>query len=310
MTDQPQQVAADPEKPVDGVDEASAAAVPPDVGAPVAVAVPERDEEFVATVLPGDDPGSIAAASDAVAAGACIVLPTDTVYGIGADPFNAGAVQRLQEAKRRGSDTPPPVLIASAFQLETLADHVPQEAHDLADAFWPGPLTLILTAQRGLRMDLGDAEGTIALRIPAHPVALDILRATGPLAVSSANVHGEAPGTSVAEAVDQLGAGVAVYVDGGATPGPVPSSIVDLTTRPPRVLRVGVLSVHDLQRIVADLEPPQPAAGEAPETVPGPSTDDEPDGVGGGVESGSGPVEPVQAAVADDAPQGGDRVGG
>ncbi|HSN43973.1 MAG TPA: Sua5/YciO/YrdC/YwlC family protein, partial [Propionibacteriaceae bacterium] len=111
---------------------------------------------------------ALEAAQRAVAAGECIVLPTDTVYGIGVGAFSAEAVQRLLEAKRRGRDMPPPVLIAEPAMLGALATSVSAWATSLAEAYWPGPLTLILTAHPSLHMDLGDTRGTIAVRVPDH----------------------------------------------------------------------------------------------------------------------------------------------
>jgi L-threonylcarbamoyladenylate synthase len=135
------------------------------------------------------------AARQAIERGECIVMPTDTVYGIGADAFSAEAVQRLLDVKGRGRDMPPPVLIADASLLRALAADVVPAARDLVLHHWPGPLTIICKAQPSLRMDLGDTEGTIALRVPDHALARDVLRRTGPMAVSSANLSGQRAAT-------------------------------------------------------------------------------------------------------------------
>jgi len=201
-------------------------------------------------------PAAIDAARAAVEAGECIVLPTDTVYGIGADAFSAEAVQRLLEAKGRGRDMPPPVLIGESSLIRALAVDVPEQAKNLIDRHWPGALTVICRIQPSLRMDLGDTEDTIALRVPDHELAREILRRTGPMAVSSANRSGQPAALSCDEAIEQLGDSVAVYLDGGqlAASGGAPSTIVDFTRSPAgEVLRVGALSVEALRETLPDL---------------------------------------------------------
>lgn len=194
----------------------------------------------------GSDPeAAIRAAVEAVRQGECIVLPTDTVYGIGADAFSADAVRGLLEAKGRGRDMPPPVLIADAAMLRSLTDEIADEVIAVAQAFWPGPLTLILPLQPELGLDLGDLGGTVAVRVPDHNFTRELLRVTGPLAVSSANTTGNPAATTIAEASAQLGDSVAVYLDSGPSSGPVPSTIVDLTGEP-TVLRAGRISAAEL----------------------------------------------------------------
>lgn len=190
---------------------------------------------------------ALTAASAAVADGKCIVMPTDTVYGIGAAAFNARAVQRLLDVKRRGRDMPPPVLIADPELLPALVAGVSESARALVNAFWPGALTLIFNAQTGMQLDLGETGGTIAVRVPDHELTRELLRATGPLAVSSANLSGQPAATEVQAAVSQLGAGVEVYLDGGSTPGNVPSTIVDFSQHATgKVVRRGVISFEQL----------------------------------------------------------------
>ena len=211
-----------------------------------------------------DDPQrGIDEALAAIEAGECIVLPTDTVYGIGADALSAEAVRGLLEAKNRGRDLPPPVLIAEPAMLRSLAATVSAEALALADAFWPGALTLVVPSQPNLRMDLGDRGDTIAVRIPDHEFTRDLLRATGPLAVSSANTHGNPAATSIEQARDQLGEAVAVYLDAGQGSSPVPSTIVDLSGEAPRILREGRLTRAELAAVVPALadEPPATVTG-------------------------------------------------
>jgi len=233
-----------------------------------------------------NDATQLAAGADAARAaierGECIVLPTDTVYGVGADAFQPEAVQRLLDAKNRGRDMPPPVLIADPSLIRVLAIDVSDAAKRLTARHWPGPLTIICHAQPSLRLDLGDAAGTIALRVPDHTLAREVLRRTGPMAVSSANLSGQPAAVTCDEAMDQLGDRVSVYLDGGpltATTG-APSTIVDFTQDEfGEVLRHGVLSIELLRETcpeLADLvsegvaEPKENAAGES---SPGPTTE-------------------------------------
>jgi tRNA threonylcarbamoyl adenosine modification protein (Sua5/YciO/YrdC/YwlC family) len=196
----------------------------------------------------------LAAAGAALGAGRLVVLPTDTVYGLGADAFAPAAVAALLAAKGRGRDMPVPVLIGTLRTLDGIAARIPDAARELTEAFWPGGLTIVCHQQPSLRWDLGDAAQTVAVRMPLHPVALDLLKTTGPLAVSSANRTGMPPATSVEAARSQLGNDVDVYLDGGPTADTIPSTIVDVTGSRPRVLRVGSVSVEDLRSVVADLD--------------------------------------------------------
>lgn len=205
--------------------------------------------------LEHDREAAIAAAKAAIAEGQCVVLPTDTVYGIAANAFNADAVQGLLDAKERGRDMPPPVLIAEPLMLRAIADEVPEGAAALAKAFWPGALTLILKAQPRGGMDLGETQGTIAVRVPDQEETRQLLRATGPLAVSSANVSGQPAALTVEAAQAQLGDRVAVYLDGGISAGGVASTIVDFAaTEEGRVLRAGAISYEQLRDVAPALE--------------------------------------------------------
>jgi L-threonylcarbamoyladenylate synthase len=196
------------------------------------------------------------AAVQALRRGELVVLPTDTVYGLAADAFSPQAVGRLLEAKGRGRDMPTPVLVPSQRTLDGLVDAVPATARALVEAFWPGPLTLVLLHAASLSWDLGETKGTVAVRMPLDPVALSVLEQTGPLAVSSANRSGLPPAADAAEAARQLGTAVEVYLDGGPSGEPVPSTIVDLTGEVPRVLRLGALSLEQLRAVVPELEGP------------------------------------------------------
>ena len=194
---------------------------------------------------------SLDEAVNVLARGGLVVLPTDTVYGIAADAFSPPAVAALLAAKGRGRQMPPPVLVPDALTLDGLCDAVPEAARELVAEFWPGGLTVICRAQPSLAWDLGETRGTVAVRMPDHPAALALLRRTGPLAVSSANRTGSSAARTAGEAADQLG-DVALYLDGGTTPGGVASSIVDATTDVLTLVRVGAVGLAEL-RAAADV---------------------------------------------------------
>ena len=188
----------------------------------------------------------IAAAALAVQRGKLVALPTDTVYGVGADAFSPPAVSALLSAKGRGREMPPPVLVSAATTLDALSVGVPTYARELVKRLWPGPLTLVCRQQSSLQWDLGDTRGTVAVRMPDHEAALELLARTGPLAVSSANRSGM-PAATDADAVEEmLGDRVEVLLDGGPTKGDVPSTIVDATGEVGRLLRAGAVSLEDL----------------------------------------------------------------
>lgn len=191
----------------------------------------------------------IEAATDAVRRGELVVLPTDTVYGIGADAFKPAAVAALLAAKGRGRDMPPPVLVGSVRAAAALIEELGPYGQDLMDEFWPGALTLVCPASRTLSWDLGETRGTVAVRMPLHPVALELLKQTGPMAVSSANRSGAPPATTAGDAEAQLGESVSVYLDGGPCASDVPSTIVDLTGPVPRLLRAGAIPIERLAAV-------------------------------------------------------------
>lgn len=221
-------------------------------------------------IRPAHDPAqwgpSIDEAVHVVQRGGLVVLPTDTVYGIGVDAFSPEAVAALLAAKGRGRQMPPPVLVGSIATLDGLATQVPDDARALATHFWPGALTLILTAQPSLAWDLGETFGTVALRMPDHPAALALLARTGPMAVSSANRTGSPAATTAQDAHDQLGTSVMVYLDAGLAPGGVASTIVDATGDVLRVVREGAVSLAELNAVapVAPVAVPEDEADEAP----------------------------------------------
>lgn len=198
-------------------------------------------------------------AAEALRNGKLVVLPTDTLYGIGADAFNREAVAALLAAKGRGRNMPPPVLVGDTRTVDGLATDVPDYVRGMLEAFWPGPLTVVLKAQPFLTWDIGDTNGTVALRMPDHDLALELLREVGPMAVSSANVSGWPAARTMVDAATQLGASVFVYLDGGTVGGGLASTIVDCTTETPVILRDGAISLEELQ-------PYFPGAQAVPET--------------------------------------------
>jgi L-threonylcarbamoyladenylate synthase len=193
----------------------------------------------------------IAAAIEAVGRGDLVVLPTDTVYGIGADAFKSWSVTALNNAK--GSSAPVPVLVGSRHTLDGLVFGLPQAARDLVDAFWPGALTIVVEHAPSLQWDLGGGDGTVAVRMPLPPIALEVLRETGPMAVSSANKQGQPAAETAAEARDQLGYSVSVYLEGGPCPEPVASTIISVTNSEHRVLRAGAIPIEKLREVVPGL---------------------------------------------------------
>ncbi|MBT2545156.1 threonylcarbamoyl-AMP synthase [Streptomyces sp. ISL-44] len=193
-------------------------------------------------------------AASAVRRGELVVLPTDTLYGIGADAFSPEAVHDLLAAKGRGRSMPTPVLIGSPNTLHGLVTDFSEQAWELVDAFWPGALTLVAKHQPSLAWDLGDTQGTVAVRMPLHPVAIELLTEVGPMAVSSANLSGHPAPEDCDAAREMLGDSVSVYLDGGPTPGIQPSSIVDVTGKVPLLLREGALTAEQLREVVPDLE--------------------------------------------------------
>ena len=206
-----------------------------------------------ATESAEDRESAIEAASLAIQRGDLIVLPTDTVYGVAADAFDPAAVSSLLAAKGRGREMPPPVLVSAISTIDALAVNIPSYARALVEEFWPGPLTLVCHQQASLQWDLGDTRGTVAVRMPNHDIALEILERTGPLAVSSANRTGMPAATDAEQAMEMLGDEVAVIVDGGASPGGEASTIVDATGPQGRVLRRGALSLETLNKVLEPL---------------------------------------------------------
>lgn len=240
----------------------------------------------------------IARAQRALAAKQCVVIPTDTVYGIAADAFSPDGVAALLAAKGRDRSMPPPVLIPRAQTMDGLATDVSHEARRLAEAFWPGGLTLICHAQPSLTWDLGETFGTVALRMPDDRLALDLLILTGPLAVSSANRTGHPAAATAAEAYEQLGDAVEVYLEDGTRSADAgASTIVDTTGDMPVVVREGAISFEELRAVVpgvvlgsSETSRTGDSGSEAPESTadPDPATESTVSG------SGDGSPRPIQ----------------
>ncbi|MDC4232850.1 L-threonylcarbamoyladenylate synthase [Actinomyces sp. B33] len=212
----------------------------------------------VLACTPAWAPADLRAAVRIVATGGVVVLPTDTVYGIGARADDPAAVAAVLRAKGRGRQMPPPVLVADPDSIDRLAVDAPAAARRLAAAHWPGGLTLILPARPGLGWDLGDTGGTVALRMPDCRQALDLLAATGPMAVTSANLTGRPPATSIDEAIAAFGETVDAYIDAGPTASSTPSTIIDVAHGAPRAIRLGALSLDELSASAGEAIAPAP----------------------------------------------------
>ncbi|MEV6629269.1 L-threonylcarbamoyladenylate synthase [Actinoplanes sp. NPDC051470] len=195
----------------------------------------------------------IAAAVDAAKSGELVVFPTDTVYGIGADAFTPHAVRALHSARGMDQQVAPPVLVGSRHTLDGLVYSLPKAARELADAFWPGALTILVEHSPSLQWDLGETDGVVAVRMPLHPVALEVLREVGPMAVTTANKVGAGAPVTAEEAREQLEYSVRVYLEAGQAADPAPSTVVDVTGDVPRVMRVGSIPWEKLRDVVPDI---------------------------------------------------------
>lgn len=197
-------------------------------------------------------------ARDVLRAGELVVVPTDTVYGLAADAFNLYGTAKIFNAKKRPRSLPIPVLVSDHRQAWSLCAAVPPAAKDLAAAFWPGPLTMILPEADALEWDLGEGNGTVALRMPAHDDLLALLHMTGPLAVTSANRSGEPTPRTCAEVAARFGDTVALYLDGGPSPEDTGSTIIDLTKEEPVIVREGPIATLDVLRRIRESQPLSP----------------------------------------------------
>jgi tRNA threonylcarbamoyl adenosine modification protein (Sua5/YciO/YrdC/YwlC family) len=196
----------------------------------------------------------VTAAVEAVQRGELVVLPTDTVFGIGGDAFKSWAVTALQNAKGRDRRMPVSVLVGSRNTLDGLVYGLPAAARDLVEAFWPGALTIIVEHASSLQWDLGETDGKVAVRMPLHPLALEVLRETGPMAVSSANKDDNPPATTAEAARDQFGYSVSVYLGAAVSSDPMSSTIVDVSGSRPKLLRAGAITYEQLLEVAPELE--------------------------------------------------------
>jgi L-threonylcarbamoyladenylate synthase len=209
------------------------------------------------------------AAQAAIERGELVVIPTDTVYGLAADAFSPEAVQRLLDAKARTRQMPPPVLVGAPTTLEALASDIPSWLRTMTHSLWPGPLTVICRQQPSLSWDLGDTHQTVAVRMPDDKTALALLKVTGPLAVSSANITGEPAAETIDDAERMLEEDVAVYLDGGPSRSGVPSTILDTTSAVPRVLRQGSIDLARLHEFNNTIEPAETPGADAGQRAAG-----------------------------------------
>lgn len=196
-------------------------------------------------ILATTDPQAIPAAEQILSAGSLVAFPTDTIYGVAGDPFNPDSLKKIYLAKQRPDEKALPVLIGALAQLARLVSSLSPEVEALAKTFWPGPLTLVLPKHPDLPPELS-ATPTVGVRMPDHPFTLCLLRQTGPLATTSANISGGPNPTTAQEVLAQLGGRIDLILDGGPTPGPTASTVVDVTTPNFRILREGPISLSDL----------------------------------------------------------------
>lgn len=219
---------------------------------------------------------AVARAATLLRDGHLVVLPTDTVYGVAADAFNPQGTRRIFTAKGRDRRFPLPVLVRSPKQLPGLCPQLPEAAERLMAAYWPGPLTLVVAALSGLRWDLGDNDGTVAVRMPLDEVALAVIREVGPLSVTSANLAGQPPASTAAQAREQLGDAVELYLDDGPRRSALASTIVDLTRRQPQVLRAGVIDAEQVLQVArGELDPVEAGAQLDAQLAEGPEEADD-----------------------------------
>ncbi len=198
-------------------------------------------------ILPADSHLSISHALALLRRGLLVAFPTDTVYGLGAVAFDGPAVESIFLAKDRPPDKAIPILIAGVDQLSLVASGIPPMALELAARFWPGPLTLVLPKHPSLPAAVS-ASPTVGVRLPDHPAARLLLQASGPLAVTSANLSGQPSPSTAAQVLTQLGGRISLILDGGPTPGGVPSTVVDCTGTEPKILRSGPISAAHLRQ--------------------------------------------------------------
>ena len=205
-------------------------------------------------ILPASSIKAIKRAKFLLREGEIAAFPTDTVYGVGANAFERFAVRQIFAIKKRPPDKALPVFITQVDDLNLVARHIPNPAWSLLQALWPGALTVVLPKNPALPDIVTAGQDTVAVRIPNHPVCLELVNRVGrPLAVTSANVSGQDTPPTAQGVADQLGPELPLVLDGGPSPTPIPSTIIDLSVSPPRLLRQGELSLTTLQEYLPDL---------------------------------------------------------
>jgi len=197
------------------------------------------------TIVSAYSPEAIPQALDILRAGGLVAFPTDTVYGVCALAFDSTAVESIYSAKDRPMEKAIPVLISDLEDLDKVGTDIPEAAHKLAARFWPGPLTILVPKRADLPVAVSTTD-TVGVRVPDHEVARALLRAAGPLAVTSANISGGQSPVTAQEVYEQLGGRIAFILDGGKTPGGVPSTLVDCTRPKLSVLRDGPITLEEL----------------------------------------------------------------
>jgi len=199
-------------------------------------------------ILPTNAPQAIATAAQIITAGGLVAFPTDTIYGVAGNPFNSDSLKKIYIAKQRPDEKALPVLIGSLEQLDRLISSLSPDVEVIARAFWPGPLTLVLPKNPNLPPEL-TAYPTVGVRMPDHPFTLALLRQTGPLATTSANISGGPNPTTAQEVLAQLGGRIDLVLDGGPTPGPAASTVVNVSTPEYKIIREGPISLSDLKNL-------------------------------------------------------------
>jgi L-threonylcarbamoyladenylate synthase len=201
-------------------------------------------------IVSAENPDSINTALSLFREGDIVAFPTDTVYGLGADPFQASGIIKLFEAKGRDSNKAIAVLVGTLDQIELVTDHMTKLALRLCDAFWPGGLTVIVPKKSTLPELISNTD-RIGIRMPNHPLTLDLLKKFGPLATTSANLSGKTDARSAMDVYQQLNSRVPLILDGGNCPGGVPSTVVDCSGKEPIILREGPISQEDILNVLA-----------------------------------------------------------
>ena len=200
-------------------------------------------------ILPADHPDALTQALQILQSSGLVAFPTDTVYGVGALAFDAAAIEKIYEAKGRSTEKAIPILLGDAADLEQVTAQVSEMALRLAARFWPGPLTLVVPKHPSIPDALSPLP-TVGVRVPDHPVARALLRAAGPMAVTSANLSGQASPCTAQEVYAQLGGRIPLILDGGGTPGGVPSTVVNCLGVEPQVLREGPITLAQIKAIL------------------------------------------------------------